>query len=317
MTGLGIVHFLDMVFPGSRGGKRDRIRGRVRNVTAAVIVILCAVSLVRNIRLVDKSDNRLAYYFGMNFLNGVEHGAFALTKSWDLYSPVIYLQVLEGVRPDVTMVDYELMRRSWYVETLSKRPLGHSDRTQRAMNEFRKEVVYFEKGEFYDASSLEARFREMLNSLLADALERGSVYVDYRDEVHLAVDHKRVPHLMAYRLSGTSDITVPGYESLLLEGVLDPEIPKDERTRSILERYTVIAVNRGIFLIDAGLYTRAAESMTFALGLSPENLIALKGLAFCLVSQGREKDAREFIEKILRLNPEDTWAKETHSRLIN
>jgi tetratricopeptide (TPR) repeat protein len=231
-------------------------------------------------------------------LNGMERGSFVLTKSWDIYSPILYLQIVENIRRDVVLVDYELMRRSWYVTALSRKPVGHSGKTLRIMSNFAEAVRPFERGEPYDASSLESLFRVMLNSLLEDAISRGSTYLDFLDETHLAQGYLRVPHLMSYRLSDTIEINLPGYDTLVLGGVTDPEIPRDDRASSLLERYWIIAANRGYFLIERGRYAEAADALEFALELAPDNLSALRGLAYCFTSLGMEGEAREILEKI-------------------
>jgi hypothetical protein len=55
--------------------------------------------------------------------------------------------------------------------------------------------------------------------------------------------------------------------------------------------------------------------MSFVLGLSPENVVALKGLAYSSLSLGREPEARTLLEKVLELEPADTWSREVLSDL--
>jgi tetratricopeptide (TPR) repeat protein len=307
MAGLGLVHLAEAL--------PRRVGQRPRTAIVLAFAILAAASLARNVRETDKSGNRLALHYGRNFLRSLEPGSLALTKSWDIYSPIIYLQQVEGLRPDVIMIDFELMRRSWYVEQLMEQPIAHSEKTRRAMKEFSAAVRPFERGEPFDAARLDALFKAMLDSILQDALARGSACIDFADEPDLARSRLRVPHLMSYALVEDPMVPVPGYDTLDLEGARDPAVPKDERTRAILDRYWIFAINRGIFLAERRECESALEALEFGLALAPENIAGQKALAYCLESLGRREEALRAVETILKLAPADVWAKAARARL--
>lgn len=307
MAGPGTVHLLEAL--------AGRMRKGLSPYLAVGLAVLAVVSLSRNVRETDKRENVLAYHFGRNFLAALETGSLVMTKSWDVYSPIIYLQQVEGYRTDVVMVDFELMRRSWYVEQFMERPVAHSERALAAMREFARAVLPFERGEPFDSAVLDALFKRMLGTVLEDALARGSAYIDFPDEPDLAKGYIRVPHLMSYRLTQDPLVAVPGYGSLVLEGVTNPAVPKDERTRAILERYWIIAINRGLFLAQRREFEEALAALDFGLGLVPENLTALRAKALCLESLARREEALEVVRKILLLAPEDHWAVTALSRL--
>ncbi len=307
MAGIGVPILLDTLLTAGRA--------RARKYIIVLLLLAAAGSMAGNYRLVDKSRNHLAYYYGFNFLNSLEGSALAVTKSWDIYSPIIYLQLIEGIRPDVVLIDYELMRRSWYVNGLLERPVRHSEKTRKALREFSRGVRPFERGESFDAAHLEKLFRRMWNAILEDGLERGEVYLDFLDEEHLMPEYLRIPHLMTYRLSRAAEIDMPGYETLILEGVIDTAVPKDERATSLLDRYWIVAVNRGVFLAGQSRYQDAVDSFEFALRLAPHNITALRGLGFCFISLGKYREAEGVIEKVLELNPGDAWATEAKNSL--
>jgi hypothetical protein len=43
-----------------------------------------------------------------------------LTRDWQLMAPALYLQQIEGLRPDLVVIDTELLRRGWYFDLLHK-----------------------------------------------------------------------------------------------------------------------------------------------------------------------------------------------------
>ena len=65
----------------------------------------------------DRRQDRIAHHFVEDTLAGLPPRALLFTLDWQLCSPFLYLHHLEGLRPDVTMVNVNLVRRSWYVET--------------------------------------------------------------------------------------------------------------------------------------------------------------------------------------------------------
>jgi len=70
-------------------------------------------ALLLNFRVAGKQGDYVAYDQAMNTLLSAEQDATIITDWWDVYSPVFYLQHVEHLRPDVCIIDKELVRRSW------------------------------------------------------------------------------------------------------------------------------------------------------------------------------------------------------------
>jgi hypothetical protein len=69
-------------------------------------------------RAADRSRFYVAHDFARDALASVGPAGLLLTSEWQLYSPLLYFQQIEGWRPDVMAIDVSLLRRSWYVEGL-------------------------------------------------------------------------------------------------------------------------------------------------------------------------------------------------------
>ncbi len=83
---------------------RLRVRGISLRPAAAVLAVACVVTpLVLHYRVNDKSRYWFAYDYGRNILTTLEPNAIYMPGADHATFPVIYLQSVEGLRPDVTI----------------------------------------------------------------------------------------------------------------------------------------------------------------------------------------------------------------------
>ena len=70
---------------------------------------------------VDQSSNRVAENYGRDLLVGLEPDAILLTRGDHNYTSLVYAQLVTGVRPDVRVVESELMQLGSYVDEYEAR----------------------------------------------------------------------------------------------------------------------------------------------------------------------------------------------------
>ncbi|UCG51031.1 MAG: DUF2723 domain-containing protein [Candidatus Latescibacterota bacterium] len=95
---------------------RTRRRWRLPAVALTAIVLLLAIGaqLTRNYRNIDSSNNFLAYDYADNVLRYMAPNAIVFTNADIDTFPMLYLQTVEGVRPDVTICNLSLLNTPWY-----------------------------------------------------------------------------------------------------------------------------------------------------------------------------------------------------------
>ena len=77
---------------------------------------------VRTYPSADQSGVRVVEQYARSILAAADPGGIVISYQWDYFvSASYYLQVVEGFRPDVIVVDKELIRRSWYIGYLRRR----------------------------------------------------------------------------------------------------------------------------------------------------------------------------------------------------
>ncbi len=98
-----------------------KIGSSYRNVLAAALIVFSLVPFVRHYHIMDRSENYVAYYYGWNMINFLEPNALLITNGDNDTFPLWYLQQVEGVRPDVDIVNLSLIQINWYIKQLKDR----------------------------------------------------------------------------------------------------------------------------------------------------------------------------------------------------
>lgn len=216
--------------------------------------------LVLNIPHVTRRGDYVAHDQAMNTLISADTNAVILTDWWDLYAPVFYLQYIEGVRPDVCVIDKELVRRSWYLDYLERNYpwLTHSSRHE--IDRYRPLLNDFEHGRLRDPAGIQAAFIDLLRSFLLGKHNRPA-YTTFGPEVNedarqLLSGIQAVPAGLLFRLS--TDTALPTFDYSRLT-VRIPDRRIDRRTWASLERYRYFCTLRAQILIQAGRHSEAAE----------------------------------------------------------
>jgi hypothetical protein len=92
-----------------------------RNVMVAALLVLSAMPVFMQYYYMDRSDNKVAYYYGWNMINFLEPDAMIVTNGDNDTFPLWYLQQVEGIRPDVDIVNLSLVQINWYIKQLKDR----------------------------------------------------------------------------------------------------------------------------------------------------------------------------------------------------
>jgi hypothetical protein len=105
---------------------------------------------------------RLPDMYARTLLDGLPPNTLLVTQQWDLViSASYYIQLVEGTRQDVVVLDPELMRRSWYFPQLERRWPGFLDPVRQEVDDFLEDVALFEAGKPYDPASIEGKYQAL------------------------------------------------------------------------------------------------------------------------------------------------------------
>jgi hypothetical protein len=89
---------------------------------AAAIILAVPLNLFRhNFHTHDRTDNYAAADYAYNLLNTCEPNAILFTNGDNDTFPLWYLQQVEGIRRDVSVINLSLLNTSWYIRQLKER----------------------------------------------------------------------------------------------------------------------------------------------------------------------------------------------------
>lgn len=240
-------------------------------VTLALF-LLPGLQVYLNHSEVDESDNSLVADYTHNVLSGAEPNAVILTYQWDYFvSPFQYYQLVRKERPDVVVIDKELLRRSWYFIQLKSRFPWLMERSRQKVQAFQVELDKFEHNLPYDPRQIEGRYVDMVNELIDRSIEDRPVYVGPEIEPEFGRQYQKVPAGLLFRLARNVDSIQPN------------PVRVNYRPATIESRLT-----RGL----RGLYVQM--------------LTATSGH---FLRNNRLSDADSCIEKALTIDPTNTSAK--------
>jgi hypothetical protein len=104
-------------------GRSVAARQPMRPAAAACVIVggvAVAQPLLTHWAVNDRSDDATARNYADDALRGIAPGGLLLVRDWDMSSPLMYAQHVEGVRPDVVVLDLNLMERTWYLRSVAR-----------------------------------------------------------------------------------------------------------------------------------------------------------------------------------------------------
>jgi len=210
-------------------------------------------ALALNFGASSKRGDYVAFDHATNTLASAGPNATIITDWWDAYSPVFYLQHVERARPDVCVIDKELLRRSWYFNYLARVYPWLVERSAAEIARYREYLDQFEHNRLRDPSEIQRRYVAMLVSFVTRNPGRPA-YTTFdadagADAKELLPGGARVPVGLLFQLR--SDTLIPEFDYSRLKVRVPPRQP-DMRTRASLERYRFFLMRRAQALAVRG-----------------------------------------------------------------
>ena len=178
-------------------------------IVAVIVLILSLSPLAFNFNQVDQSDVYTFEDYTHSVLNSTEQNSIIFSYQWDYFvSASYYFQLAENFRTDVTVIDKELLRRSWYYNQLRR---NHPDVTAKLDSEisnFLNAVAPFERGENFDSNLIEKYYRTVMTDLISKNISSRNYYIGLelfqnemqRGEFSLPAGYQIVPHLLLLKV---------------------------------------------------------------------------------------------------------------------
>ena len=74
----------------------------------------------------------------------MEQGGLLLTQEWQFYAPWLALHHLDGYRPDLKIIDVNLVRRFWYLDYLEVHVPEYMDLLRTEVDTYKAQLYLFD-----------------------------------------------------------------------------------------------------------------------------------------------------------------------------
>jgi hypothetical protein len=237
----------------------DAALARFRRWQVALLALPLG-ALAMNFGAAGRRGDFVAFDAAENTLAAAAENATVLTDWWDFYSPAFYLQHVESARPDLCIIDKELLRRSWYFTYLARQYPWLVERSKPEIDGYLVYLDQFEHGRLRDPAAIQRAFIKVMASFFERSPERPA-YTTFAADADLDAREllpgvARQPVGLLFELR--RDSVLPAFDCRQWR-VRVPRQRLDSRTRATLDRYRYFVVRRLAALADEGRDEEARE----------------------------------------------------------
>jgi tetratricopeptide (TPR) repeat protein len=290
-TGFGIRWLVQRTVSKSLPGLKPSL------AAAIVVLAVCTAALTANWPFNNRRQYFIAHDYVDNLLKAIAPNGLLLTLDWQVVAPMFYAQEIEQLRPDVKVVDINLLRRSWYFDYLKHAYPGLIERSREKIDVFVENLKEWERdpGAFARSPALTQRistaFLEMIQSMVTNEGRVAPVYMTNdllsSDSVNgeltrwLTQKYQLVPQGLVFNLAGGQGFDDSPDVHLQIRGLADGTLrfgKGDPVNVKVLPVYANMLINRGRYLALFGQHERAIAAFEQALALNPDLALARQGL---------------------------------------
>ncbi len=250
-------------------------------------LIIPAFSIYGNYDENNLKNSHFVKEYTNNVFSSAREKSIIMSTQWDFWvSASFYEQYVHNIRPDVIVIDKELMRKSWYLKHLRDHYPELYLRSNTEFEAYAKELFKFEKfTENYtkpknetDKQNLmliQTTFMNLLNSIITKNPEYAFYTTSEIEEdknERMMKDYARIPEGLLFRYSPKME-----YDSTYTE----PEIVFTKTNETdyyhtfLMNAYYMMFLNRASFLMNFNKFEKAETLIKRALEIRPNDKTAL------------------------------------------
>ena len=278
---------------------RPCVPARARQTVLALLLFGAAAVSAGNVRgRAGRRFDARAPEAAANLLASAPPGALAFTTEWNLYSPTLAAQEVEGLREDVLVLDILLLRRGWYLDAFARRWPVRLAGAESEFRRYRAKLADWEEGRPFRPDELTALYEAFTRRLAEVTWARGLdvVWAGSMMAGHLPANAALVPSGIAYRVlpdRGAAAVRIPDLPVSLaasVRGGLPGDDVYDEKVRPLLSG---MRLQRAMDEDAFGRRPEAYAALAQARALAPGDAAVLEVEGDFLLREGRAPEALE------------------------
>jgi tetratricopeptide (TPR) repeat protein len=302
------------------GNKTGLLLPHKEKKIAYLIFLLPLLALWWNFRDADRHGDNFTTCYASDVLLSAAPNAVIITGNWDLYAPCLYLLLEHGYRPDLALVDKELLRRRWYFRYLERRHPDLVNSCRPEIDAYLPLLERFEKGLPYDAGEIQSRYIALLNALLLRNYYDRPPYMgessDKGDYAQIAPSCQLIPDGLLFRVRLPGPYQINGFDSLFSQPARVRDTVKlSQREKVLYKNYPRMLYQKGVYLAQALCYEQSLQYFRRALEYDPDRPAVYLGIGGAYMGLNQVEAAVESFRKALILDPDNETARENLEKL--
>lgn len=171
---------------------------------APIILLSPFLSLANNFHECNLSNDYAVKEYTYTLMNNLEPNAVIISSQWDYWcSAFWYYNKIENVRPDISLIEKELLRRTWYTYTLDKWYPDIMNKCKIEEELYMRDLELFESNGNYNPQSIQMNYIALLNKIIDSNFDKRPIYITLDilvNEPQIGEKYTKVPQGFAFRL---------------------------------------------------------------------------------------------------------------------
>lgn len=236
------------------------VHAQIPNAFRPGLALVLGLFLVLQVGLnhgrVNQGDQWQYEDYAMVALKSLPPHAVVVSKSWDFFvAPAYYLQYVEGIRQDVTIIEYQMLHdRHWYPNHLRTNDIALTTPLDAELTAWNEAVDEFDLGGVLDPAKLGSRFSALFNGLFSKLGQRPIMIGPDIFPQALASDGIRLPDRLTLYPSNYFFRVIPAneisnYNPLVEESnaIRMPKRPYEPETKNLIQAWGDMMAQRAIY----------------------------------------------------------------------
>mgnify|MGYP002863695691 CR=1 FL=1 len=249
-------------------------------------LIIPAFSIYGNYNENNLKNSNFVQEYTENVFNSARQKSIIMSTQWDFWvSASFYVQFVHNFRPDVVVIDKELMRKSWYLKHLRDHYPELYNRSNQEFEAYSKELYKFEKftdnytkpkneADKQNLILIQSAFMNLLNSIVTknpDYAFYTTSEIEEEKNEKMMKDYARIPEGLLFRYAPKME-----YDSTFKERefVFTKTNASDYYHAFLMNAYYSMYLNRASYLMNLSKLEAAENLIKKALEMRPNDKTA-------------------------------------------
>ena len=194
-------------------------------------------------------DHTVSEYYRL-VTESAQKDAIIISAQWDFWvSAFWYKDKIENERKDITLIEKELLRRTWYVNSIEKLYPQIYNSSKNEIQLYQEQLEKFESEQPYNPRTIQSRFVSMLNSFIDNNYGKRPIYLTFdilQSEPELAKNYIKIPEGFLIRLSKSEESISTDYSVFDISKLAKSVNSKDDELHEMSKNLALVNLNAAL-----------------------------------------------------------------------